>query len=117
MNSLRLTPVPEGTRWASGESVDLAVLPMTAEELATRVGRPLVRGVDDGIGAWAAIGGRLPFGRDVEFIWYANLPGQVTLRVAKGMPYPATLDEALRVVGLTRADVRVNPLAKTADGA
>jgi hypothetical protein len=111
MNSLRLTSVPEGTRWASGESVDLAVLPMTADELAMRVGLPLVRGIEDGLGTWAGIGGRLPSGRDIEFIWYAHLPSQVTLRVAKGVTYPATLDEALQVVGLTRADVRVSPLA------
>ena len=111
MNSLKLTPVPEGTRWATGESVDLAVLPIDADELAARTGLPLVRGVEDGLGAWAGIGGRLPSGRDVEFIWYAALPRQVTLRVDKGVPYPATLDEALQVVGLARAEVRVNPLA------
>jgi hypothetical protein len=51
MKSLILTPVPEGTRWASGESVDLAVLPMTADELATRIGLPVVRGIEDGLGA------------------------------------------------------------------
>jgi hypothetical protein len=53
----------------------------------------------------------LPSGRDVEFIWYAALPRQVILRVDKGVPFPATLDEALQVVGLARGEVRVNPLA------
>ena len=67
MNSTQLTPVPEGTRWPSGESVDLAVLSITADELATRIGLPLVRGVEDGLGPWAGIGGRLPSG-DVEFV-------------------------------------------------
>jgi hypothetical protein len=111
MNSLNLIPVPEGTRWATGESVDLAVLPIGADELATRAGLPLMRGIEDGLGPWAGIGGRLPSGRDVEFIWYAALPRQVILRVDKGAPYSATLDEALQFVGLSRVDVRVNPLA------
>src|SRR5512133_2901585 len=105
MRAPRLIPVAEGTRWATGESVDLAVLSMTADELADRVGLPLVRGVEDGLGVWAGIGGRLPSGQDVEFIWYAHLPQQVVLRVDKRAPYSATLDEALQLVGLSRAEV------------
>src|SRR5215471_1185142 len=111
MKAATLTPVPEGTRWPSGESVDLALLPMTADELATRIGLPLARGVEDGWGAWAAVGGRLPSGRDVEFICYAHKPSQVILRVDKRVPYSATLDEALQLVRMSRAQVRVSPLA------
>lgn len=112
MDPPKLTPVPEGTRWPSGESVDLAVLPMTVEQLAIRVGLPLVRGVEAGLGAWAGIGGRLPSGRDVEFICYEHLPEQVLLRVDKGSSYPAALDEALQLVELSRAEVRLSPLVK-----
>lgn len=111
MNSAQFTPVPEGTRWPSGESVHLAVLPITADELATRIGLPVVRGVEDGLGQWSGIGGRLPSGRDVEFVCYAQIPHQVILRVDKRAPYSAALDEALQLVGLSRAEVRVNPLA------
>jgi hypothetical protein len=111
MNSLRLNPVPEGTRWPSGDSVDLAVLPITADELATRIGLPLVRGIEDGLGAWAGIGGRLSSGHDVEFVCYTHIPCHVILRVNKNAIYSAALDEALHLVGLSRADVRVNPIA------
>jgi len=47
MTSPQLSPVAEGTRWPSGEGVDLALLPLTEDELylsfeALRTG--LVRG-------------------------------------------------------------------------
>ena len=87
------------------------MLSITADELATRIGLPLVRGVEDGLGPWAGIGGRLPSGRDVEFVCYAQIPHQVTLRVDKRVPYSAALDEALQLVGLSRAEVSVNPVA------
>jgi hypothetical protein len=87
------------------------VLPITADELSSRIGLPLVHDIEDGLGAWAGIGGRLPSGRDVEFVCYATLPQQVILRVDKRAPYSNTLDEALQLVGLSRAEVRVNPLA------
>lgn len=106
-----LQPVPEGTRWPSGESVDLAVLPLSENDLSTRIGLPLVRGFEDGLGHWAAIGGRLPSGADVEFICYKASQRSVIVRADKGGNHSATLDEALQVVGLSRAEVRVSPLA------
>ena len=112
MSAPKLTPVPQGTRWPSGEGVDVAVLPITADELSSRIGLPLVHDIEDGLGAWTGIGGRLPSGRDVEFICYSAVPQQVFLRVDKRAPYSATLDEALRLVGLSRAEVRVSRLAE-----
>jgi hypothetical protein len=111
MNSLKLTPVPQGTRWPSGDSVDIAVLPITADDLSSRIGLPLVQDIEDGLGAWSGTGGRLPSGREVEFVCYATRPRQVIVRVDKGAPYSAVLDEALQLVGLSRTEVRVNPLA------
>src|SRR5579859_2074057 len=102
MKSFRLTPVPEGTRWPSGMSVDLALLPLTEQELADRIGIPLSRVFEDGLGDWAGIGGRLPSGGDVEFICYKHGRG-VILRADGGLHhYAAILDEALKTVGLTR---------------
>ena len=110
MKSAKLSPVPGGTRWPSGESIDLAVIPMTEDTLATRVGLPLSRGIEVGLGSWAGVGGRLPCGTDVEFICYAHDPESVILRTDKNAPHSATLDEALQVIGLSRADVRVSPI-------
>jgi hypothetical protein len=112
LNSPKLSAVPEGTRWPSGDSVVLAVLPMTENELAARIGLPLLEGVEDGLGGFAAIGGRLASGADVEFISYSSVPREVLMRVDKSASYSAVLDEALRAVGLSRADVRVSPLVK-----
>lgn len=110
MNSPKLTSVPQGTRWPSGASVDVAVLPITAEDLSSRLGLPLVRDIEDGFGAWAGIGGRLPSGQDVEFICYETRPQQVIVRVDTGVPYSAALDEVLQLVGLSRTQVIVNPI-------
>jgi hypothetical protein len=111
MKSPRLSPVPEGTRWPSGECVDLAVLPLTEDELAERVGIPLVHGVEDGLGRWGGIGGRLPSGMDVEFVCYAHIPHQVIMRVDKGARYAVAFAEALELVGLSRSDLKhVSPL-------
>jgi hypothetical protein len=99
--------MPEGTRWPSGDSVDLAVLPMDENELVSRLGLPLLRGVEDGLGPWAAIGGTLPSGTAVEFIHHALAPEPrgVVLRADKVAPYAATLDEALQAVGLARHEL------------
>jgi hypothetical protein len=112
-NSPKLSPVPEGTRWPSGDSIVLAVLPMTKDDLAARIGLPLLEGVEDGLGGFAAIGGRLTSGADVEFVCYSLMPQEVLMRVDKSNQYSAAvLDEALQAVGLSRADVRVSPEVK-----
>jgi hypothetical protein len=106
-----LTPVPEGTRWPSGEGVDLAVPPLDEEQLAARIGLPLVRGFEDGLGQWAGIGGRLPSGADVEFICYKGSPYPVIVRGDKNGNHASTVDEVLQLVGLSRSEVSVSPIA------
>jgi len=113
MSSPRLPPVTERPRWPSGEGVDLALLPLTDEELAARIGLPLVQGFDDGLGPWSGIGGRMPSGNAVEFIYYTKKPkpSGVILRLDKSACCPKTFDEALQLVGLSRADlIYVSPL-------
>jgi hypothetical protein len=107
MNLPRLSPVPQGTRWPSGECIELAVLKLGLDELAERIGLPLAHGFEAGLGDWAAVGGRLPSGADVEFICYAHIPQSVFLRADKNGHHSDTLDEALQVVGLLRAEVQV----------
>lgn len=106
MNPPRLSPVPEGTRWPSGECVDLAVLPLSEGELAERIGLPLAHGFQDGCGPWSGIGGRLLSGVDVEFVCYAHIPKSVILRMDKQAPHAAVFDEALALVGLSRGDLK-----------
>ena len=91
--------------------MDLAVLPLTEDELAARIGIPLVRGVEDGLGPWSGIGGRLPSGMDVEFVCYAHMPTSVIMRVDKSAGFAVAFAEALELVGLSRSDLKhVSPL-------
>ena len=103
MSSPKIIPVAEGTRWPSGEHFELASLPLNEDELAKRIGLPLVRGVEDGLGDWSGTGGYLPCGAPVEFVCYAHIPGRVFLRTDKAAAYSLVLDEALWIVGLERA--------------
>src|SRR5690348_263457 len=106
MKPPKLSPVPEGTNWPSGSSIDLALVPLTMDDLAERLGMPLLRGIEDGLGHWAALGGRLPSGIDVEFICYAHIPHSVILRVDKHAPFAAALDVALALLQLSCKDLK-----------
>ena len=86
---------------------------VTESELATRIGLPLLHGVEDCFGPWAAIGGRLPSGYDVEYVCYTREPNIVWLRADKNAPYSEVLDEALQLVQLTRSQVEISPLVAT----
>jgi hypothetical protein len=86
-------------------------LPLTEDQLAERVGLPLIHGVEDGLGRWSGIGGRLPSGADVEFVCYAHLPTSVIMRVDKEAHHATAFAEALELVGLSRSDLKhVSPL-------
>jgi hypothetical protein len=106
-----LYPVPLGTRWPSGEAVDIAILSLSIEELAGRIGLPLVHDFEAGLGRWSGVGGRLPSGADVEFVYYLHLRDSVFMRVDKHTNYAVALEEAMAVLGLLREDFKsVSPL-------
>lgn len=102
-----LVPVAEGTRWPSGDCIDLALLPLTEEQLSARLCAPLVQGTEEGLGPWSGIGGHLPSGKAVEFIFYSMKPkpSGVILRLDKMSFDSATFDEALSLVGLSRENL------------
>ena len=66
---------PEGTPWPSGLGVDLAELPISEDHIRSIVGVPLVRGVEDGLGPWSAIGLMFVSGAHVEIISYDEVIG------------------------------------------
>ncbi len=101
-----LFPVPEGTRWPSGEYVELALFSLSIEEIADRIVMPLVHGFEDGLGRWSAMGGRLPSGADIEIVSYLRIPTSVVLRVDKNVNSGATLHEVLTQFNLSRTDLK-----------
>jgi hypothetical protein len=87
------------------------MLPLDEEQLTARLGLQLLHGFEHGLGRWAGIGGRLPSGADVEFVCYAAMPKSVLMRADKNGNHSATVDEALQLLGLSRAEVSVSPQA------
>jgi hypothetical protein len=84
----------------------LALLSLSIEEIAQRIGLPLAHGVEDGLGRWSGIGGRLPSGTDIEIVCYSRIPQSVVMRVDKHADYAAALEEALQRFKLSRADLK-----------
>jgi len=106
MTKLALSPVPIGTRWPSGESVNIALFSQSIEDLAARTNSAIVHGVEDGLGEWKAFGGRLPPGADIEIVFYLATKYAVVLRVDKNANYRDVLDEALTVFALSRQGLK-----------
>ena len=106
MSRPQLIPIPQGTHWFNGRSIDIALLSLTIVDLEQRLDVPFVGGVEDGLGSWTAVAGRLPScGELVELIVYARLPHAI-LRTTEGANYTQVLDEVLAVLGLTRGDAK-----------
>lgn len=103
----RFVVVPEGTRWPSGDYYDLAHLPIDEDTLTSVLGSPLVRGVEDGLGPWAAIGIRLSSGTALEFIRYQYEPTPPGFSVCADMKADLSraLDDVLEIFSLKRSSL------------
>lgn len=67
---------PFGIPWPSVGYSESALLAVSEMELERILSKSLVRGVEEGLGAWAAIGLRLPSGEIVELVNYRERPGE-----------------------------------------
>lgn len=67
-------PVSPGERWPSGDYLDVATLPVSEPELAKLLGMQPLRGVEEGLGAWIAFGGRLD-GVAIALVRHESRPG------------------------------------------
>ena len=86
---------------------DIAEIDLADEAIERRLGRPLLRGVEDGLGPWRADGFRLSTGEVMELIFYDFYEGQrYILRVDHGMPATAAIAHFLEAFDLDKTAVR-----------
>lgn len=96
-----------GRRWPSGDCDEIAEIDLTDEAIVVRLGRPLLRGVQDGMGPWRAEGFRLSTGEVMELIFYEFCEGQCYgLRVDRGTPVDAAIAHFLEAFDLDETAVR-----------
>jgi transposase len=94
-------------RWPSGDYDEIAEIALTDEAIETRLGRPLLHGVQDGLGPWRADGFRLSTGEVMELIFYAFYEEQrYILRVDRGTPIDAAIAHFLEAFDLDETHVR-----------
>ena len=65
-----------GTLWPDPGYSESALLAISEAELEERLCTKLARGVEEGLGAWAAVGLRLASGQLVELVNYEERPGE-----------------------------------------
>lgn len=100
-------PWHRGRRWPSGNYDEIAEIDLTDEAIVGRLGRPLLRGVQDGMGPWRAEGFQLSTGEVMELIFYEFYEGQCyILRVDRGTPIDAAIAHFLEAFDLDETAVR-----------
>ncbi|MBX9402281.1 hypothetical protein K4L06_13280 [Lysobacter sp. BMK333-48F3] len=98
--------MPAGTRWSSGDYVEIAVLSIEDSQLERALKAALLHGFEAGMGRWAAIGVRLQSGVLVELIRYADVEtDRFALRVDRSAEPAPALAEVLAQLGLVEGSV------------
>ena len=95
MQPIEITPI--GSPWPSCGYAESALLAVSEDQLEERLSAKLLHGVEEGLGAWTAIGLRLPSGEMVELVHHRGRPGErafLVRTVATASPQ-AVLDELL----------------------
>ena len=93
-----------GGRWPS-DYLEVAVLPVSDQEVSRVFATELIRGIEDGLGEWRAVGFRL-LGSDLgELIHYPSSPGPAgyILRLDRASPIEPAFSEVLSLFGLQRS--------------
>ena len=101
------TTVHSGARWPSGDYRNLAILPIDEEAVTTSFGSPLLRGNDEGLGSWAALGLRHNSGVLIELIRYNAVPGPngFLVRIDRMHDASAALTDLLAALKLQSQDL------------
>ena len=92
---------PPGSRWASGDYVDVALINVTKEQIERCFGAPLISGEEEGLGPWIAIGGKLRSGVQIELVEHRFQPVKgFVLRVDSGCNPETALKKVLALLGI-----------------
>src|SRR5262245_32994088 len=106
MNLNQFTVIAEGTPWPSGNYQNLALLAVSEKQVELALGTPLLRGVEEGLGPWAAIGIKLPCGAVIELINYESAPSSgFDLRSDVSFEPNIVLEETLALLAANRSHV------------
>ncbi len=94
--------LPYGTPWPAAGCAESVLLDISEPALESGLAVTLHRGIEDGLGDWAAIGLRLPSGAIVELINYRQRPGDSAfiVRTLATDPVEAVLNELLDCLSL-----------------
>lgn len=105
MRTIEISPV--GIPWPSSGYSEYALLAVSEAELERRLSTRLVHGVEEGLGAWAAIGLRLPSGAIVELVDYQERPGEraFVVRMVATASSEVVLNELLACLPLPEGSV------------
>jgi hypothetical protein len=93
-----------GTRWPSGDFRDIAILPIDENAVSDKFRAPLHRGVESGLGPWAALGIQHSGGALVELICYQYIPppSGFIVRIDSAEKFSEILDAVLGTFNLQR---------------
>ena len=94
----------ENTNWPSGDCIDIATVSISDEEVESRTGTSLLKGVESGLGSWVSVGGKMSCGIDVELIRYSEAPLGLNkifiVRVDRKTNYRDSLEQVLCLLQL-----------------
>ena len=100
-------PSERGMRWPSGGFDEVAVIDLSQADIECRLGRPMLDGVEAGMGAWRADGFFLSTGECMEVIIYIDAPADgFILRVDAGTPSDIAISHFLQAFEVADEHVR-----------
>lgn len=105
--SITIHPSERGLRWPSGCYDEIATIDIGEDEVIAKLGRPLLEGVEEGLGEWKAGGFFLSTGEMMELILYLPIAREgFILRVDYGVPVDTAIAHFLSAFELPPDRVR-----------
>ena len=105
--SIVIRPSERGLCWPSGRYDEIATIDIDEDEVIAKLGRPLLEGVEEGLGPWKADGFFLSTGEMMELILYVPIAREgFILRIDYGAPVDTAIANFLSAFQLPPDRVR-----------